>query len=63
MILVRIYSTEEKFVIELQHKIKYAIEKDFGSIKSINKRTIYVFAQLFIAAAKLISKEFFARTV
>lgn len=63
MILVRIYPAEEKFIIELQHKIKYVIEKDFGRIKSMNKRTVYVFAQLFIATAKLLTKEVFARAL
>jgi len=62
VILVRIYPTEEKFVIELRHKIDYVVEKKFGRIKTLNKKTIYVFAQLFFSITKLIFKEAFVRS-
>lgn len=61
MILVSISSTEEKFVIRLKHKINYVVEKKFGRIKSLNKKTIYLFVQLFFSITKLIYKEAFAR--
>ena len=62
MIFVSINSTEEKFIIELRYKIDYVVEKKFGRIKSLNNRTIYVFAQLFFSITKLIFKEVFARS-
>jgi hypothetical protein len=62
MILVSISSTEEKFVIRLKHKINYVVEKKFWTNKSLDKRTIYVFVQLFLSAAKLILKEVFVRS-
>jgi hypothetical protein len=62
MISVRIYPTEEKFTIELKHKIDYVVEKKYLRIKSLNSRTIYVFLQLFLSAATLILKEIFARS-
>jgi len=62
MILVRISTTEEKFVIELKHKIDYMVEKKFRKIKSLKNRTIYVFVQLFLTTAKLIFKEIFVRS-
>ena len=61
MIYASISSSEEKLVIELRHKIKYVVEKKFGRIKSLNNRTIYVFAQLFFSITKLIFQEVFAR--
>ena len=61
MIYASISSTEEKFVIKLRHKIDYVVEKKFGRIKSLNNRTIYVFAQLFFSITKLISKSIFSR--
>jgi hypothetical protein len=61
MIYASISSNEEKFVIELRHKIDYVVEKKFGRIKSLNKRTIYVFVQLFFSITKLIFKEIFVR--
>jgi hypothetical protein len=62
MILVSIYPKEEKFVIQLKHKIDYVVEKKFGRIKSLNKRRIYVFMQLFYSIIKLIIKETFVRS-
>lgn len=62
MIYASISSSEEKFVIELRHKIDYVVEKKFGRIKSLNNRTIYVFAQLFFSITKLIFKEVFTRS-
>lgn len=62
MIFVSINSTEEKFVIELRHKINYVVEKKFWGIKSLNKRTIYVFVQLFFSITKLMFKEVFVRS-
>jgi len=61
MILVRISTTDERFVIELKHKIDYMVEKKFRRIKSLKNRTIYVFVHLFLSAAKLILKEIFMR--
>ncbi|MFA6026485.1 MAG: hypothetical protein WC727_08610 [Ignavibacteriaceae bacterium] len=61
MILVSISSTEEKFVIRLKHKIDYVVEKKFKRTKPLNKRTIYVFVQLFFSTIKLIFKELFVR--
>lgn len=61
MILVSISSTEEKFVIQLKHKIDYVVEKKFGKTKSLNKRIIYLFVQLFFSIIKLIFKEAFVR--
>ena len=61
MILVSISSTEEKFVIRLKHKIDYVVEKKFKRAKSVNKRTIYMFEQLFFSITKLIFKEIFVR--
>lgn len=62
MILVSISSTEEKFVIRLKHKIDYVVEKKFGRIKSLNKKTIYVFVQLFFSITKLVFREAFVRS-
>jgi hypothetical protein len=62
VILVRIYPTDEKFIIELQHKIIYVVEKKFEKTKSLERRTFYVFAQLSFAVIALISKEVFMRT-
>ncbi|MFA6979570.1 MAG: hypothetical protein WC209_09630 [Ignavibacteriaceae bacterium] len=61
MILVSISSTEEKFVIQLRHKIDYVVEKNFGSTLSIGRRGIYLFVQLFFSLTKLIYKESFGR--
>jgi hypothetical protein len=61
MILVTISSTEEKFVIRLKHKIDYVVEKKFGKIKSLNRRTVYLFAQLFFSITKLFYIESFGR--
>lgn len=61
MILVSISSSEDKFVIKLNHKINFVIEKEFGRIKSITKRTNFVVVQLFFATAKLLYKEIFVR--
>ena len=61
MILVSISSTEEKFVIQLKHKIDYVVEKKFERTKSLNNRTIYVLEQLFFSITKLIFKEIFVR--
>ena len=61
MILVSIYSTEEKFVIRLKHKIDYVFEKKFLETNFSNRRTIYVFAQLFFSIIKMIYKEIFKR--
>ncbi len=61
MILVTIYSTEEKLAIQLRHKIDYMVVKKFGRIESPSKRTIYVFVQLFFSIVKLIFKEIFVR--
>jgi hypothetical protein len=61
VIFVRIYPSDEKFTIELQHKIKYVVEKKFGKTKSLDRRTFYVFAQLLFATIMLISKEVFMR--
>lgn len=61
MFLVRIYPTDEKFTIELQHKIKYVLEKNFGKTKSLYRRTFYVFSQLIFATLVLMSKEVFMR--
>ena len=62
MIFVSINSTEEKFIIELRYKIDYVVEKKFGKLKSLNKRTIYVLVQLFFSITKLIFKEVFTRS-
>jgi hypothetical protein len=62
MIFVSISSTEDKFVICLNHKIEHVIENKFGRIKSLNKRIIYVFVQLFFSTSKLILKEVFVRS-
>lgn len=62
MINVSITSTEEKFVIELRHKIAYVVERKFGRIKSLNQKTRYVFVQLFLTTAKLMIKEIFMRS-
>jgi hypothetical protein len=59
MITVSISSTDEKLVIRLKHKIDYVIEKNFGSSKSVNQRTLFVFGQLFLSFAALIYKELF----
>jgi len=59
MITVSISSTDQKLVIRLKHKIDYEIEKKFGSKKSLNRRTMYVFLQLFFSFAALIYKEIF----
>ena len=59
MILVTISSSEEEFVIRLKHKIDYVVEKKFGKIKSINIKTVYLFAQLFLSITKLIFRELF----
>jgi len=61
MILVSISSTEEKFVIRLQHKIDYVVEKNFGRTLSIGRRGIYLFVQLLLSLTKLIYKESFGR--
>ncbi len=61
MILVTISSTEEEFVIRLKHKIDYVVEKKFGKINSLNIKTIYLFAQLFLSTTKLIFREIFLR--
>lgn len=61
MILVSISSTEEKFVIRLQHKIDYVVEKIFGRTLSIGRRGIYLFVQLLLSLTKLIYKESFGR--
>ncbi|MCX6150336.1 MAG: hypothetical protein NTX22_07445 [Ignavibacteriales bacterium] len=60
MIRVSISSSEEKYVIQLRHKIDYVIEKKFKRSKSLNKRTVYVFVQLFLSITKLIFLELFA---
>lgn len=62
MIFVSISSTEEKFVIELKHKIDYVVERNFGKLKSLNKSTVYMFFQLFFGTAKMIFKEIFGRS-
>jgi hypothetical protein len=36
--VVSISSIEEKFVIQLRHKINYVVEKKFGRIKSFNNK-------------------------
>jgi hypothetical protein len=59
MITVSISSTDQKLVIRLKHKIDYVIEKKIGSSKSLNRRTMYVFVQLFFSFASLIYKEIF----
>jgi len=59
MILVSVSSTEDKFVIRLNHKINYVIENKFGKIKSLERRTLYVIAKLFLLIPKLIFKEIF----
>lgn len=61
MILVTISSTEEEFVIRLKHKIDFVVEKKFGKITSLNIKTIYLFAQLFISITKLIFREVLLR--
>jgi len=61
MILVSISSTEEKFVIRLNHKINYVVEKKFGKTVGSNTRTFSVFVQLFFSMIKLIFKEAFVR--
>jgi hypothetical protein len=60
MILVSISSTEEKFVIQLKHNIDYIVEKKYKITKSLNKRTIHVFEQLFLSMIRLIFKEIFS---
>ena len=62
MIYASISSTEEKFVIELKHKIDYVVEKKFERTKSLNNRTIYVLEQLFFSITKLKFKEMFIRS-
>lgn len=61
MILVSISSSEDKFVIKLHHKINYVIEKEFGRINSIAKRTNFIIVQLFLGIVKLLFKEVLAR--
>jgi hypothetical protein len=61
MILVRIHPSEDKFLIELSHKIDYVVEKKFGRTKSLNRRTAYLFTHLIIAAAILLIKEMLMR--
>jgi len=62
MIIVSISSTEEKFIIQLKHKIDYIVEKKYKVTKSLNKRTIYVFVYLFLSMIKMIIKEVFVRS-
>jgi hypothetical protein len=57
MIIVSIFPTEEKFVIHLKHKIDFIVEKKFGRIKSLNKRTMYVFVHLLFSVVRLVFKE------
>jgi intein/homing endonuclease len=61
MILVSIYSNEENFVIRLNHKIDYVVEKKFKKTRSLNNRTSYLVKQLFLLFTKLIFKEIFVR--
>jgi len=60
MIIVSIFSSEEKFVIRLKHKIDLVVEKKFFRTYSLSQRTIYLFVHLFFSTTKLIYKEIFA---
>lgn len=62
MILVSISSKEDKFVIRLKHKIDFVKESQFWKTKSLNKRTVCVFCQLFISIAELFCKEVLVRS-
>jgi len=62
MIIVSIFSSEEKFVIRLKHKIDLVVEKKFFRAYSLSQRTIYLFVQLFFSTTKLIYKEIFAES-
>ena len=60
MMIVSIYETDEKFIIELKHKTEYVVEKKFWRTKTSDKRTFNVFSQLFLSVTKLLYKELFA---
>ena len=63
MIIVSIFSSEEKFVIRLKHKIDLVVEKKFFKAYSSSQRSFYLFVQLFFSTTNLIYKEIFAESV
>jgi len=63
MIIVSIFSSEEKFVIRLKHKIDLVVEKKFFRAYSSSQRSFYLFVQLFFSTTKLIYKEIVAESV
>jgi len=63
MIIVSISSTEEKFVIQLKHKIDYMVVKKYRYSKLPITKTVYLFVHLFYSMVKLIYSEIFLRSL
>lgn len=61
MIRVSIASSENKFVIRLNHNTEYLVENTVSIEKFKNMRTLYVFILLFLAIPQLLLKEITAR--
>jgi len=59
VILVSIYTIEEKLFIKVKHKNSYEVEKEFLHTNHTAYRNFRVFSHLFISVAKLMVKELF----